>query len=177
MQGPPRAPCPAPSPDQAVTIMPSTSTFAPFAGHAETGFEPPLPAAIDLQDHLLVACHDLDRLQALLANACDTLLAGFHDATAPLQQRLELPCTGDDAARARRALDHFGAAVTALQFQDMAAQLITHTQRRLRHCADRLAHDAFAAAGDAEEAIVAPAPPGPNPVTQAELQAGSVELF
>ena len=68
--------------------------------------------------------------------------------------------------------------MTALQFQDMAAQLITHTQRRLRHCADRLARDAFPVEGaGAEEAVVAPAPPCPNPVTQAEMQAGSVELF
>ena len=138
----------------------------------------PMPAAADLQDHLLTACHDLDRLQALLAQACDALLGGFSDATAPLQQRLAQAHAGAEATAARQALDHFGAAVTALQFQDMAAQLITHTQRRLRHCADRLARDAFSVEGaDTEQAVVAPAPPRPNPVTQAEMQAGSVELF
>jgi hypothetical protein len=159
--------------------MPSPHTTAISPPHGnEPRYELPVPAAADLQDHLLTACHDLDRLQALLAHACDALLAGFNDATAPLQQRLARAGAGDEATAARQALDHFGAAVTALQFQDMAAQLITHTQRRLRHCADRLARDAFPVEdAGTEEAVVAPAPPRPNPVTQAQMQAGSVELF
>ena len=45
-------------------------------------------------------------------------------------------------------MQHLGGAVTALQFQDMASQLITHTDRRLRSCADRLARDAM---GDDED--------------------------
>ena len=157
--------------------MPSPHPTAISPPHRhEPRYKLPVAAAADLQDHLLTACHDLDRLQALLAHACDALLAGFSDATAPLQQRLAQAHRGDEASAARQALDHFGAAVTALQFQDMAAQLITHTQRRLRHCADRLARDAFPGSG-AEVAVVAPAPPSPNPVTQAQMQAGSVELF
>ena len=67
--------------------------------------------------------------------------------------------------------------VTALQFQDMATQLIAHTSQRLRHCADRLARDAL---GDDDEdgaALVEPAAQGPNPVTQDEMHAGSIELF
>ena len=60
----------------------------------------------------------------------------------------------------------------------MASQLITHTQRRLRHCADRLARDALRSrAPVTSEAVVAAAPLRPNPVTQDEMEAGSVELF
>jgi hypothetical protein len=67
--------------------------------------------------------------------------------------------------------------VTALQFQDMASQLIAHTHRRLRHCADQLAREVM---GDDDEdgcAVVEEAPPRPNPVTQDEMDAGSIELF
>jgi hypothetical protein len=74
------------------------------------------------------------------------------------------------------ALQHLGGAVTALQFQDMASQLIAHTTRRLRNCCDRLAAEAM---GDDEEGatIVEEAPMRPNPVTQDEMDAGSIELF
>jgi hypothetical protein len=128
----------------------------------------PLKAAADLQDDLLVAGHDLDRLQALLAQACGTLLHSFHGALAQLQA-VEHPGV---AAAARQLVD----AVTALQFEDMSSQLIAHTHRRLRSCADRLAWQAM---GDDEDgwAVVEPPPLRPNPVTQDEMDAGSVELF
>ena len=69
-----------------------------------------------------------------------------------------------------------GVAITALQFQDMASQLIAHTHQRLRNCADRLANETM---GEDEEgtAVVEAAPLRPNPVTQDEMDAGSVELF
>jgi hypothetical protein len=69
-----------------------------------------------------------------------------------------------------------GGAVTALQFQDMSTQLIAHLQRRLRNCGDRLARDVM---GDDEEgaAVIEEAPLRPNPVTQDEMDAGSIELF
>jgi len=131
----------------------------------------PLKAAADLQDDLLVAGHDLDRLQALLAHACGTLLQSFHGALAQL--RAIEPQHPETAAA---VLHHLGGAVTALQFEDMSSQLIAHTHRRLRSCADRLA---FEAMGDDEDgrAVVEPAPLRPNPVTQDEMDAGSVELF
>ena len=75
-----------------------------------------------------------------------------------------------------RAVAHLGTAVTALQFQDMASQLINHTRGRLRNCADRLARDAFAGDEDGE-AAVEEAPLRPNPVTQAEMDTGFIELF
>ena len=64
-----------------------------------------------------------------------------------------------------------------MQFQDMASQLVTHTTRRLRNCADRLAADAFAGDDDDGATVVEPPPLRPNPVTQDEMDAGSIELF
>jgi hypothetical protein len=130
-------------------------------------------AAADLQDHLMTATSDLDRLQTLLAHACEALYAGFHGAS-ELVGRLgegHVPQTEKD-----RALEHLGSAVTALQFQDIASQLIAHTHRRLRNCADKIARDTFAGDEDGE-ALVEEAPLRPNPVTQSEMDAGSVELF
>lgn len=141
----------------------------------------PLLMAADLQDHLMTASNDLERLQRLLSDTCDTLLASFHGAVQQLGALTALDPDGADAApREAFALDglreQLGAAVTALQFQDMASQLITHTHQRLRNCADQLARDAFGPDADGE-AVVASAPLRPNPVTQDEMDAGSVELF
>ena len=132
----------------------------------------PLAVAADLHDHLMTVCNDLDRLQGLLAHACDALLASFagaNDETDTLQQALRSSPVLD------RLRGHLGQAVTALQFQDMASQLVAHAQRRLRSCADRLARDAID--DDDDDAFVEEPPLRPNPVTQDEMDAGSVELF
>jgi hypothetical protein len=138
----------------------------------------PLLAAADLQDSLMVATNDLDRLQRLLTDATETLMGHFYGASTQIThlsrlsaQHPELPETDLHAA-----MQHLAGAVTALQFQDMASQLIAHTHRRLRHCADQLAHEVM---GDDEDGctVVEEAPPRPNPVTQDEMDAGSIELF
>ncbi|MDP3823995.1 MAG: hypothetical protein Q8R33_21200 [Burkholderiales bacterium] len=131
-------------------------------------------AAADLQDHLMTASNDLDRLQTLLADACDTLQAGFFGASRHLH---DLRATAlPDPQPVERAVAHLGAAVTALQFQDMASQLINHTKGRLRNCADRLARDAFDGDDDGD-AVIEEAPLRPNPVTQSEMDTGFIELF
>jgi hypothetical protein len=125
----------------------------------------------DLQDHLLSATNDLARLEGLLADACRALLTRFQRAT---EQVREL-ATPDSAAR-EQAVAEIAGAVTALQFEDMASQLIAHTCQRLHHCADRLAQQAFSEDSDGETLVLA-APLRPNPVTQSEVDAGSIELF
>ncbi|MDQ2780115.1 MAG: hypothetical protein M3Y32_11225 [Pseudomonadota bacterium] len=132
---------------------------------ANPGLVMPLAMAADLQDHLMVASNDLERLQRLLDDASGALLGHFTGATDQLADG------AFDAAR-----QTLGGAITALQFQDMASQLIHHTKHRLRACADRVARDAM---GDDEDglALVADLPQRPNPVTQDEMDAGSVELF
>lgn len=137
----------------------------------------PLEAAVDLQDHLMTASNDLDRLQTLLADACDTLMQRFYGASEQIRALRSHPHTGEESDEViNGVMQDLGGAVTALQFQDMASQLINHTHKRLRSCVDRLAREAFA--DDEDGDAVAEEPPlRPNPVTQAEMDVGSIELF
>ena len=134
----------------------------------------PLMVAADLQDNLMVASNDLERLQRLLDDAGQALMTHFTDATTRIESALE--AIEGEAHGIHQAHVSLGGALTALQFHDMATQLIVHTTRRLRNCADRLARDTM---GDDEDgpALVEDAPQRPNPVTQDEMDAGSVELF
>jgi hypothetical protein len=135
----------------------------------------PLLVAADLQDHLLMASRDLARLQDLLTHACQTLMQRFHQTAAGVAGlRAMPPGTAGTADTLDAMTQELHAAVVALQFEDMATQLIGHTHRRLRNCADQIARHAF---NDDEPALVEPAPIRPNPVTQSEMDAGSVELF
>src|SRR5690606_34515450 len=114
-------------------------------------------------------------LQRLLDDACATLLDGFHGAAGQLDKLIE--AGGHEPHRElQHTVQTLYKAVTALQFQDMATQLIAHTNRRLMGCAEQIAKDAM---GDDPEgaAVVDDAPMKPNPVTQDEMDAGSVELF
>ena len=137
-----------------------------------------LLAAAELQDHLMVAGNDLERLQRLLSDAGDSLMAHFYGASAELKRLLQAAAAHPEISgdQLHNAMQHMAGAITAMQFQDMASQLIAHTARRLRNCADRIASDAM---GDDEDgaALVEEAPLRPNPVTQDEMDAGSVELF
>ena len=134
--------------------------------------------AADLQDSLMVASNDLDRLQRLLSDATETLMGHFYGAQQQINHLSRLAAQHPELPERdlHLALGHLSGAVTMLQFQDMASQLIDHTHRRLRHCADRLARDVM---GDDEEgaAVIADAPLRPNPVTLDEMDAGSIELF
>lgn len=139
----------------------------------------PLLAATELQDHLLVATNDLDRLQRLLTDASEALVGHFHAAAGQMKLLLREAARRPDldSTALNVAMDHLAGAITSLQFQDMASQLLTHTGRRLRGCADRLAADAMEMEEDEDEAFLDTVPMTPNPVTQDEMDAGSVELF
>ena len=124
----------------------------------------------------MTASHDLDRLQRLLAGTCDTLMANFASAHGLLEGLAEPGLPPAAASVVQEARRQLAEAVVALQFQDMASQLITHTHQRLRNCADQIARDAFGPDPEGE-AVIATAPLRPNPVTQDEMDAGSIELF
>jgi hypothetical protein len=132
-------------------------------------------AAADLQDHLMTATNDLDRLQTLLSDACDTLQSGFFGTMQKLEELRG--AAGATPQALEPAFASLSKAVLALQFQDMACQLINHTRGRLRNCADRIARDSFAGDDDDGDAVVEEAPLRPNPVTQAEMDTGFIELF
>jgi hypothetical protein len=138
-----------------------------------TSTQLPLELAIELQDDLIVACGDLDRLSGLLRQAYDELGQGFHEVMADLARDRDDPAA--TRALLARVEERLARAVTALQFDDLSTQLITHTRARLRHAADSLASSLL---GDEDgDGFVQPPPRRPNPVTQDEMDAGSVELF
>ena len=132
----------------------------------------PVMVAAELQDSLLVVMHDLHRLEGLLNHATDNLLERFGEANAMLTDAVV--ADSPELVAARTALR---SAVTELQFQDMATQLIVHTNKRLRNCADQIARDALGDDDPDGVAVVEEGPLKPNPVTQDEMDAGSVELF
>ena len=129
--------------------------------------------AAELQDSLLVVMHDLQRLEGLLSHATDNLLECFGEANGLLTD--SVVGTSPELLAARAALRK---AVTELQFHDMASQLIWHTTKVLQGCAFRLASEAMGQE-EGEEAVsfAEIMPERPNPVTQSEMDAGSIDLF
>lgn len=156
----------------------TAQTPAPAAAPGAAGRAPALDllVASELQEHLLAASNDLERLDTLLADASTTLMERFTGSCGRLEALLADARHAALHADHRPLLDDLAGAVTALQFQDMAAQLIAHTHQRLRSCADLLARETFGADEDGPALVEAP-PQRPNPVTQAEMDAGSIELF
>jgi len=107
---------------------------------------------------------DLERLKTMIVDAGDRLLSSFNQvgALAP-----EMAASEDQRVRLAEAIN---GAVTALQFQDMATQLTAHAQRRLgalEICLKSLS----------AEAAVSLTLIHTQPVHQAEMSAGSVDLF
>jgi hypothetical protein len=143
----------------------------------QSTFSPPtvaLPVMLvaEVQDSLLVVVHDLKRLDGLLAHTMENLMQRFtavsSDLSGPTLSAVQ------ELEGVRSALN---AAVTELQFQDMASQLIGHTSKILQGCAYRLASDSMGAEDGDAVPFVEDVPERPNPVTQDEMQAGSIELF
>lgn len=132
----------------------------------------PVMLVADLQDSLLVVVHDLSRLDGLLAHAMENLMERFTSASENLADPRLVESQELDAVR--RALR---AAVTELQFQDMASQLIVHTSKILQGCAYRLASESMGLEDGEAVPFVEDVPERPNPVTQDEMDAGSIELF
>lgn len=133
-----------------------------------------LPVALvaDLQDSLLIAMTDLQRLQGLLDHATGMLLERFGEADRGLAALDGQASPG--LPRVRHSLQQ---AVTELQFHDLSTQLLAHTTRMLQGCAWRLAEQAMAPEDGELPLALEPMPERPSPVTQGEMDAGSVELF
>ena len=132
----------------------------------------PVMLVAEVQDSLLVVVHDLKRLDGLLAQTMENLMQRFTAASADLSDPALVAMQELEGVRAG-----LHAAVTELQFQDMASQLIVHTSKILQGCAYRLASDSMGSEDGDAVPFVDDVPDRPNPVTQDEMQAGSVELF
>lgn len=134
--------------------------------------ELPVMLVADLQDSLLVVVHDLKRLDGLLAHTMERLMERFTSASENLAGPNLVESKELDAVRSA-----LRAAVTELQFQDMASQLIVHTSKILQGCAYRLALESMGSEDGEAVPFVEDVPERPNPVTQDEMDAGSIELF
>ncbi len=108
---------------------------------------------------------DLERLKNLITDAGDKLLASFNEVA------VRVPKMGLPEAEQLQLVTAVTAAVTALQFQDMATQLTGHAQRRLnvlQDCVKTLAHEP-------PDALTANT--RMQPVRQSAVGAGSIDLF
>ena len=132
----------------------------------------PIMLVAEVQDSLLVVVHDLNRLDGLLAHTMSNLMDRFTSASANLSDPVLVETKELDAVRSA-----LRAAVTELQFQDMASQLIIHTSKILQGCAYRLASESMGQEDGEAVPFVEDVPERPNPVTQDEMYAGSIELF
>ena len=136
------------------------------------GVQLPVMLVAEVQDSLLVVVHDLARLDNLLAHTMENLMERFTSASANLAGPSLVQTKELDEVRAT-----LRAAVTELQFQDMASQLIVHTSKILQGCAYRLASESMGSEDGEAVPFVEEVPERPNPVTQDEMDAGSIELF
>jgi hypothetical protein len=132
----------------------------------------PVMLVAEVQDSLLVVVHDLSRLDGLLAHTMENLMERFTSASANLADPALMDSRELDGVRST-----LRAAVTELQFQDMASQLISHTSKILQGCAYRLASESMGSEDGEAVPFVDEVPERPNPVTQDEMDAGSIELF
>jgi len=134
----------------------------------------PVTLVADLQDSLLMAMTDLQRLEGLLDHATGNLLERFGNANRDLSA-LEAACGGGPDPHPpgpapgcdRAAVPRHGHAVAGPH------------RKMLKGCAWRLAEQAMAPDEDEDEQPLAldPMPDRPSPVTQNEMDAGSIELF
>ena len=156
--------------------MPSFQTtpspFAPPAPHAPPSVAVPIDLLADVQDALMMATTDLKRLESLLDHATGNLLERFGSVNHALA---DLP--QDDSTALSHIRKDLHQAVTELQFHDMATQLIVHTGKILQGCAWKLADSAMAPEEGEVSLEVDLIPDRPSPVTQSEMDAGSIDLF
>ena len=107
---------------------------------------------------------DLERLKALINDASERLLVSFNQVAAVL------PALAVTDTQRAQVIEAVHAAVTALQFQDMATQLTGHAQLRLSVLEERLRSLSDEAARGLQMGHT-------HPVRQVEMTAGSIDLF
>lgn len=128
----------------------------------------------DLQGQLLAASADLERLTELLGDAAARLMASFSAAYQHVVEQRATAEQGAAAADGAMLREELTKAMSALQFPDMATQLIEHAVSRVRAVALTLGN-AFDDDDGVPESVrlVERA----CPVTQQQMSTGSVELF
>lgn len=148
----------------------------PRASHSAEPCAPsvelPLGLVTEVQDALMMAMTDLKRLEGLLDHATGNLLERFGSANHALARLVD-----HDSEALRHIRHDLHQAVTELQFHDMASQLIGHTGKTLQGCAWKLADSAMEPEEGEIPLETESIPDRPSPVTQSEMDAGSIDLF
>jgi len=121
-------------------------------------------AGLDAAQECALIEADLERLKSLINDAGERLLVSFNQVAAVL------PALAATDAQRAQVVEAVHAAVTALQFQDMATQLTGHAQRRLSVLEERLRSLSNEAARGLQRVQS-------HPVRQVEMTAGSIDLF
>jgi hypothetical protein len=132
----------------------------------------PLETIADVQDSLLMAITDLQRLVGLVDHAALNLVERFSSINAALCE-----LQANDQAGLDRIVNDLHKAILELQFHDMATQLINHTSLVLQGCAWRLTNQGMEVEGNEQPMAEDPMPERPSPVSQSEMDSGSVDLF
>lgn len=148
----------------------TTVEALPSGPSDEPVVEIPVSVVADLQDSLLVAMNDLKRLEGLLDHATANLLDRFNAALQGVEQMPEGALKTDLQGSLHDS-------VLELQFHDMSSQLLVHIGKMLKGCAYILADQALEPDENEAGMVVTHMPKNPNPVTQSEMDAGSIELF
>ncbi len=102
---------------------------------------------------------DLVQLEILLKLAIEKLSSGFFGAHRALTRQQAIDGHPECAALASEACAHLDSALTALQFEDIANQLIASARRQLQQAQDEPASGRNAS------------------VTQHHMESGEIELF
>jgi hypothetical protein len=158
--------------DGAFMSMPSILEAPPDSGNS-VALDALLPGTVSpalaagMQDEILSAGTELERLQKLLGDAVVQLQQRFGVA---MDLQREMP-----ASPGREAMGtELHAALVALQFEDLASQILSHSRRRLASVADCLGN---LAVSDDEPGAEVSWVTRACPVNQRAVDAGSVELF
>lgn len=119
---------------------------------------------------------DLQQLDVMLSHHSERLLAAFEGAMETVNEAKHAPAanlalTIESVQQLRQQLAQ---AVLHLQFQDISSQMLGHCQVRLQACQTLLEQVQTQPSQLAEAMAI---PPFQSPVTQASLDAGTIELF
>lgn len=138
-----------------------------------------IEALASVQEAILSVTADIKRLEGLLDHAASNLIERFGAAAALTEQVKQASEKGKAAPEALicQLQDTLNKAVIEVQFHDMATQLLTHSRKVLDACSDQLAEQALGTSEEEDGPGAAPIPTRLNPVTQSEMDAGTIELF
>jgi hypothetical protein len=124
-----------------------------------------------IEQKLYEASRDLGQARDLLHDAVDRLTASFTSIVALVDG---LSLEGEAAKQVHREV---GAAVIALQFQDLIDQLLGHALKRLDVAQETLLTSPGAGGAAARAERDGPGSACAQPVTQRRLDPGGIELF